>query len=354
MSGILKLKVLIWCVTLSSLVACTPSNQSTEKSKDSWTQFSGNTQGTTYTLTFENASKKVTQEAIDSILHVFDGALSSYVDSSIISRINNAQDSIRIKDGSGYFTRCYVMSQKYYSTSNGAFDPSVYPLVKAWGFFGDALNEQSDADVAAILNYVGFEDGVLHKLLSLGPQEFIFYKYNNNFQLDFNAVAQGYSVDILAAYLDECGVKNYYVEIGGEIAVKGTNKEGNKWRIGVDSPHQKEGTRVIENVVHVTNRGIATSGNYRKFYEKDGVRYAHTIDPKTGKPVQHSLLSATVIANTCAEADAYATAFMVMGTEKAVKFVEEHPELNLEIYLLEDIKGEIKRTMSPGFKKYLK
>lgn len=354
MAGILKHKALIWCVILSSLTACNTTPESQDKKVAKWTQFSGETQGTTYTLNFEEGSSRVNQKAIDSILHDFDLSLSSYIDQSILSRINASNDSIHLNDPSGYFMKCYAMSQKYYATSEGAFDPSVYPLVKAWGFFGDQLSPQSDAQVAQILNYVGFEDGELHHCQLRTPQEFKFYKHHNSFQLDFNAVAQGYSVDVLAEYLDANGVQNFYVEIGGEITVKGTNPEGKKWRIGVDSPTQEGGQRKIENVVHITDRAVATSGNYRKYYEKDGVRYAHTIDPTVGKPVEHSLLSATVIASSCAAADAYATAFMVMGTDRALDFVKEHPELNLEVYLLYDENGTLNRAQSPGFSKYLK
>jgi thiamine biosynthesis lipoprotein len=136
--------------------------------------------------------------------------------------------------------------------------------------------------------------------------------------------------------------------------VKGKNREGVKWRLGIDAP-KFDGQREVENVVHLSDKAIATSGNYRKYYEKDGVKYAHTIDPTTGKPVQHSLLSATVIAETCGEADAYATAFMVLGVQKTLDFVERNPDLKLDVYLLyDDGSGSIQRAMSKGFENYLK
>ena len=160
--------------------------------------------------------------------------------------------------------------------------------------------------------------------------------------------------DVLGDFLNERGQKNYYIEIGGELLLRGKNIKGTDWNIGIDIPADKSSTYEIENIVSISDEAIATSGSYRKFYEKDGNRYAHFLDPKTGYPVQHSLLSASVIAPTCSEADAYATAFMVMGAEKALKFVQDHPELKLKVYLLEaDGNDGYLRSMSAGFATYL-
>lgn len=356
MFGTVKLRDLIWFVILSSLLlSCNSQDEKKEEPKQQWYEITGRTQGTTYNIILDDKSHRASKNEIDVLLHQFDLALSTYIDNSIVSEVNNGSDSIQFTDSSLFFSKCYEISHEIFELTAGAFDPSVYPLVKAWGFFDDELWVQSDQDVNDILGYVGFNQGKHHLLTSIGDNHFSFKKYNDEFKLDFNAVAQGYSVDVLANYLDDLGVKNYFVEIGGELRVKGKNKEGNNWRIGVDSPNQKKGTRTIENVVHVSDRAVATSGNYRKFYMKDGVKYAHTINPKNGKPVQHSLLSATVIANTCAEADAYATAFMVMGVDDALKFIENYPELGLEAYLLFDAgDDELQRAMSSGFEKYLK
>lgn len=357
MFGTVKLRDLTWFVILSSLlVSCGSQDSGNDKKAESiWYEIVGRTQGTTYHIILDDESKKISEDQIDALLHQFDLALSTYVDNSIVSTVNSSSDSIQFTDSSQFFSDCYFLSREIYELTNGAFDPSVYPLVKAWGFFGDELWVQSDQDVNDILEYVGFEDGKLHELVHLEENNYSFRKTHSEFKLDFNAVAQGLSVDVLADYLDALGVKNYYVEIGGELRVKGKNKEGKNWRIGIDSPNQKGGGRIIENIVHVSNKAVATSGNYRKFYIKDGVKYAHTINPKNGKPVQHSLLSATVIANSCAEADAYATAFMVMGVDESLKFLKEHPELEMEAYLLYDEgDGEIKRAMSSSFKSYLK
>ena len=160
-------------------------------------------------------------------------------------------------------------------------------------------------------------------------------------------------MDVICDYLINKGYKNYYVEIGGELRTSGVNREGLAWRVGIDSPQELLTERVLDNILNLTNNAVATSGNYRKFYEINGVKYSHTLSPKTGYPVRHSLLSATVIAPTCAEADAYATAFMVMGLEKSLAFVKNHPSEKLEVYLLHsDENGEIIRSMSEGFKSY--
>jgi thiamine biosynthesis lipoprotein len=203
---------------------------------------------------------------------------------------------------------------------------------------------------------VSFEQHKLHSLyFERGASLITMKKHVPEFKMDFNAIAQGLSVDVLYTYIEAKGYKNFFVEIGGELKVKGKNKDGVKWKIAIDSPIENLQQRQLDTVVHISNRGIATSGNYRKFYVKDGVKYSHTLNPKTGKPVTHSLLSATVIADKCSSADGYATAFMVMGTEEALHFVKQHPALKLEVYLLyADEKGEIQHRMSDGFSNYLK
>ena len=172
--------------------------------------------------------------------------------------------------------------------------------------------------------------------------------------LDMNAIAQGYSVDVVAGFLDAMDIRNYMVEIGGELKTHGQNPQGNPWRIGIDKPiegNQLAGLE-LEAVVNLTDRSLATSGNYRRFYEKDGIKYSHTIDPFTGYPVKHSLLSATVICKECLYADAYATAFMVMGTEKSKIFLESRPDLHAFL-IYNNEKGEYMVWGTPGLEKIL-
>ena len=265
----------------------------------------------------------------------------------------NALDKNEVIDISEHteFKKCYTLSQDIYKRTDGAFDPSVFPLVKAWGFFKEMNDPPSSSEIDSILTFTGFKNNRYHSL-----KEGRLQKIDPRFELDFNALAQGLSVDYLANILDEKGQKNYFIEIGGEIKVKGVNDEGKPWVIGIDQPtddNDGSNTRKLENYLGLDNVAVATSGNYRKFYEKNGKRYSHTLNPKTGYPVQHNLLSTTVVAETAAIADGYATAFMTMGVDESMLFVESNPDLNLEVYLLfENEEGRIERAYSKGFKKY--
>lgn len=351
MFGTVKRKVQIWSVIISGsigLLACeTPSVEATEIIRN----FRGNTQGTTYEIIVADNEVNFTNAEIDSVLDQFDASLSTYIPTSKISQLNSSEESLKIEDESGFFKTCYLQSQDIFQATNGSFDPSVFPLVKGWGFMDNVESPLSQHEVDYLLNDIGFDQ---HHSIQFNGKSIELIKTNPGFQLDFNAIAQGYSVDVLGDFLNERGQKNYYIEIGGELLLRGKNIKGTDWNIGIDIPADKSSTHEIENIVSISDEAIATSGSYRKFYEKDGNRYAHFLDPKTGYPVQHSLLSASVIAPTCSEADAYATAFMVMGAEKALKFVQDHPELKLKVYLLEaDGNDGYLRSMSAGFATYL-
>jgi thiamine biosynthesis lipoprotein len=304
----------------------------------------GETQGTTYQIIIANQDVDISKKDIDSILHDFDMILSTYIETSLISKLNNSTESIELEDSFSYFKQVYELSQSIYKISNGAFDPSVYPLISGWGFLKNLETPLSQREVDSILQFVSFEPKKLHEI-QFESSKIKLNKKDFRFKLDFNAIAQGLSVDIIARYLDSQHIENYYIEIGGEIYVKGKNPDGAEWKIGIDSPEETNdntGTRKIQKIISASNVGIATSGNYRKFYEVDGVKYAHTLNPKTGFPVQHSLLSATVIAPSCAEADAFATVFMVLGLEESKKLLKQHKNLKLQVHFIySDEKGTI-------------
>lgn len=349
-SGKQRRKIRNWSVIFSVflIVAC-GANQKEEKKA---TILQGTTQGTTYAVILPDG-EAITKLEIDNLLKEFDEALSGYIPNSILSKLNACNGSISLQDPHGYFRECYELSQAIYEQTNGLFDPSVYPLVKGYGFITGESTPLADNEIDSLLDFVGFKHDSLHSI-SFASNAIEYTKKTQGFKLDFNAVAQGYSVDVLADYFESKGVKNYYIEIGGEVRVKGKNREGIAWKIGVDSPVQDKNERVITEVLHLTDKGIATSGNYRKFYVKDGKKYAHTFNPKTGRPVEHNMLSATVIAKTAGEADAYATAFMVMGMDEAKAFVENHPELNLDVlFISSDSDNKLSSFKSEGFKKYL-
>lgn len=272
--------------------------------------------GTLYTVTYEH--NEDLQPLIIDALQAVDASLSPFNKKSIISHINNNErfcvDTL--------FSEVFRNAEIIYTESHGAFDPTVAPLVNAWGFGFKQSSNITASTIDSLLALVG-----LHRVtLNNG----LITKSDPRIMLDFSAIAKGYGSDCVARVLDSCGVQNYMVEIGGEIVIKGHNKNGNPWGIGINKPidDSLSTNQELQTVLRLTDCAIATSGNYRNYYYKDGVKYAHTIDPRTGYPVQHSLLSATVIADNCMRADALATAFMVLGVDSAMTYCKLHPEID--------------------------
>jgi thiamine biosynthesis lipoprotein len=304
-------------------------------------KLAGFTQGTSYHITYESKKGENLQKEIDTLLADFDKTFSIYLPGSIISRINRNDPDVIINE---HFIKVFNKAYEIYKATDGFFDITVAPLVNAWGFgFTQAANVDSSV-IDSLLQYVGMD-----KIELKGNK---IWKKSKEVMLDCNAIAQGYAVDVIADYFHRRGIKNYLVEIGGEINTRGVNEKANIWRIGIDKPIENNlipGT-YLQAVIQLNNRSLATSGNYRKFYEKDGVKYTHSINPKTGYPVLSNLLSATVLAEDCITADAYATAFMVMGLEKTKDFLLEHKEL--EAYLIySDDQGNYQVFVTEGLKK---
>jgi FAD:protein FMN transferase len=295
--------------------------------------FQGETQGTTYTIQVVAEKCDLKKKEFDSILADFDLYLSTYKRDSYISKFNESELNYSFEDKNKYFYRCLTESQKIHHLSDGAFDPTVFPLIESWGFFKENHQPLSKVRADSILQFVDFTKGKLFDYQMNGNQ-LVLKKSDPRLKFDFNAIAQGLSVDILFEYLEKKGYENIFVEIGGEIRVSGKNKEDNKWRIGIDKPEESE-QRAIQEIVELSDCAIATSGNYRKFYTYKGKKYAHTIDPKTGMQVKHQLLSATVIASNATMADGYATAFMVMGLQKTMAFLHKNPSLKMKVILIQ-------------------
>ena len=241
------------------------------------------------------------------------------------------------------FAEIFDLSEEISTETEGAFDITVAPLVNVWGFGFKSGQKPTKEKIDSLRLLVGYNKV---KLYENGVK-----KKNPKIMLDCSAVAKGYGSDIVARYLREQGVKNFMVEIGGEIVTSGLSENRLPWKIGVTKPsdNKTDMNQEVETILNVTDKAMATSGNYRNFYYKGGKKYAHTIDPKTGYPVQHSLLSATVLAKNCATADAYATSFMVMGVEKAEALLEKHPEL-MAYFIYAGPKGELKTWYSPSMK----
>ena len=283
----------------------------------------GEAQGSYFHIQYLSEYGENYKSQIDSIFLEIDSSLSIYKDYSLISKLNKGKD-IRTDT---LFNTVFMAAQKVFLESEGNFDCSVSPLVNAWGFYQDKLGDSLVVDslkFRKILAYIGFEKIRLSTDSLFLPQ---------GMSLDFNSIAQGYTVDVIAQFLESKGDSNYLVEVGGELLAKGKNADGKIWRVGVDKPSEDIDMQArFQFILDLEDKALATSGNYRKFYEKDGVRYSHTINPFTGFPSQNRLLSVTVIHDNCMLADAYATAFMVMGVRKSKQFAKSNPEL--EIYLV--------------------
>ena len=296
--------------------------------------------GTIYKITYQH--QEDLHNDIKAALMEVDNALSPYNKNSIISRINHNQDTLLNE----HFTHVFELAQKISTETEGAFDITVAPLVNAWGFGFKHSIDIAPNVIDSIGQFVGYQkirlsDG---KITKDDPRT----------MLDCSAIAKGYGVDVVARTLDKKGVQHYMVDIGGEVVVKGKNSRMKTWRIGINKPVEDSLSinQELQTILVVRGVGMATSGNYRKFYYKDGKRYAHTIDPRIGHPVQHSILSATVIAKDCTTADAYATAFMVMGLEKSMEFCKAHPEL--DAYFICDGEGDTYEIhYTPGMERFM-
>jgi len=296
--------------------------------------------GTVYTVTYQyegNLKAEIEQE-----LKRFDGSLSMFNDTSVISKINKNEPVVP----DSFFLKVFKCAQKVSANTNGAFDITVAPLVNAWGF-GFKKNQRVDSAVVdSLLQITGYQ-----KIVLRGNQ---IVKKDPRIMLDCSAIAKGYACDVVAQLLEKKGIKNYMVDIGGEVVLKGDNPKQSAWRIGINKPVDDSLSidQSLQTILQISNIGMATSGNYRNFYYKNGKKYAHTINPISGYPIQHSLLSATVIAKDCMTADAYATSFMVMGLEKAKVFVSKHPELDV-YFIYSDKQGKMQTYFTDNMKKYI-
>ncbi|HUW93073.1 MAG TPA: FAD:protein FMN transferase [Bacteroidales bacterium] len=307
-----------------------------------YAEINGLTQGTTYHIVFETAPQRDLSDIrtqIERILTGVDNSLSIYNDSSVISLINS---NINYHTDT-LFCEMFRQSKDVWEKSAGAFDITVGPLVKAWGFGPDAMKRFDETKLDSLMALVGMEK------VSLSGGSLV--KYDPDMYIDVNAIAQGYTVDLLIDFLNNRGINDCLVEVGGEVRTSG-DKGGKGWRVGVDKPVDGNNNpgEDLEAIVRLDGLSLATSGNYRKFYIDNGVKYSHTIDPHTGYPVRHTLLSATIISSACATADAWATVCMVVGKDSAAAFIEKYDFL--EGYLIySDEEGNMKTWMSAGLKK---
>lgn len=302
-------------------------------------RLAGEAQGTFYSIQYFDPQQRNLQPRIDSLLQAFDRSASLWVDSSLLRRINAGQtDSL---DATLQFL--LQNSLRIMEYTDGAFDPRVGRLVQTWGFSFKQRSEPDSATLAALLHAahspVGIADG--H-----------FFRHSPDTELDFNAIAQGYASDLVARLLDSCGIDSYLVDIGGEVVSRGLKPDGSPWRVGIERPAEDRYSEpVVHTAIPLTDASVVTSGSYRKYYERDGVRYSHTIDPATGRPVQHSLLSVSVVEDQCWLADAMCTAYMVMGLDSARRFIAAHPDGpgTAAVYFIYDSCGTLKEYATKEF-----
>ncbi len=296
--------------------------------------------GTVYNITYQHTDDL--QENILKALQEVDSSLSMFNKESTISKINR-NDNARLDKSFLYlFPKAINISE----VTEGAFDITVAPLVNAWGFGFKEQKWPDEQTIDSLMEFVGY------KKVALNNRQLT--KQDTRTMLDMSAIAKGYGADVVAQILDNEKVENYMIEIGGEVVVKGKNDKGNLWKIGVVNPNDTtNNSNQHMCVLQLDNCATATSGNYRNFYYKDGKKYAHTIDPRTGRPVQHDIISATIIAPQCYEADAYATAFMVMGLDRAKKVLAKQKHLEAYLVYLTDDGQETATWMTDGFEKHL-
>lgn len=299
-------------------------------------ELQGSTMGTTYSVKYLDEERRNFQPGIDSLLEVFNLSHSTYIPESEISRFNR---EALLKYESPFFYPVLKRSKEIYEKTGGAFDPTVGPLVNAWGFGPEGVQTPDPGRVDSLLQLVNF-DSIFFDTVAV-------CKMMKGMKLDFSAIAKGYGVDVVAQFLKARGIDDLFVEIGGEVYAEGVNEHGNPWAVGVNHPTTDvEQQQAAMAIIPLENQAIATSGNYRNYYEKDGVKYSHTISPVTGYPVTHSLLSASVFAPDCMTADAYATAFMVLGVKEAMAIDER--EDDIAIYLIySDESGALQTFASP-------
>jgi FAD:protein FMN transferase len=296
-------------VWLCILAGCSPSGNQV--------QYSGSTMGTTYHVTVIGKELPADLgDQIGAVLADVNRRMSTYIDDSELMQLNRSPvgDAVRV---SPQLMAVLVMAREIYVATGGAFDPSVGPLVNLWGFGPDYKPDQvpDGESIAAARAELGFDSLLLDEsALTVVRQKDI--------DLDLSAIAKGYGADRVAELLNSQGINRYMVEVGGELALSGMNNKGSPWQIAIERP--APGARDVQVVASFSDVGVATSGDYRNYFEQDGKRYSHTIDPRTGHPITHSLASVTVVAESSAKADGLATAFMVMGADSALQFAEAH------------------------------
>lgn len=316
-------------------------------------EFVGQAIGTTYSIKLFAEDEVTLKSDVDSIIDMFNNSMSTWVKGSLINRINAGEDSVLVGKP---FKEVFEQAQQVYRKTDGYFDPTVGNLVNAYGFGADGKQERipSQKKIDSLKKFVGFHK--MNIVPSKVKDSFYIKSDQKGMYLEFNAIAKGTLVDYMARLLDDKGVENYLVEVGGELVTKGMNlKRGTKWAVGIDDPNQKPGERVYITVLELSNNAMAGSGNYRKFKidPDSGQEFVHTVNPLTGMAQPSEVIGVNVIAKNCTPADGFATAFMAMPLEKSRMLLKNLPDLDVVI-MYTDKSGMLKFETTPDFEKFVK
>ncbi|MDX1943253.1 MAG: FAD:protein FMN transferase [Saprospiraceae bacterium] len=311
-------KFLIFFSLSFLVIACKNESKETQKA---YISFEGKTMGTYYKITYDDSLGRNLQEEVERLLIEINDEVSTYIPTSTISQFNQSEMGIDV-NGKAHFLGNFLKAREVCAQSGGAFDPTVMPLVNYWGFGYTEKKPVTQVDsmkIDSLIAFVGMD--------KVSLDEGFLKKIKPSVQLDFSGIATGYAIDTLGGLLEAKGIKNYLVDIGGEQRARGVNAHGAIWNIGINVPKEGAPKNEIQATVELKDWTISTSGNYRNFYDANGVKYSHTINPKTGFPERNTLLSASVFSENCITADAWATAFMVMGIDKAYEMATQLPEV---------------------------
>lgn len=338
----LRLKNILYTLGLFSAMFLVWHYRQNTKQEVIW--FSGKTMGPiTYNVKYFDEDKRNFKPQVDSLLVVFNESLNTYITNSEISRFNKTDS---FKFDLPYFLPAVKVSRRIYDETDGAFDPSIGPLIDAWGFGPGTQVGPDSSHIDSLKQFIGYD--------KIQFDEHDITKSDNRTTISFSASAKGYGVDVVANFIQSKGIDNYFVEIGGEVVVSGKNLERNSpWVVGILDPNSDEMNQFAYAQVALDNKAMATSGNYFNYHIIDGVKYGHTISPATGYPIQHNLLSASVFADDCQTADALATAFMVMGKEKSMEFLRDHSEYDAYL-IFSNPDGTLGDFATEGIKPFIK
>lgn len=363
-----NIKFLIYFFISFAIISCSSSTKSEMKFQDSTKKneslqsqqiIFGDVNGLNYTIITGDNALFTSQNEIEQLLKNFQSVVSNEFPNSFIYKFNHSSGQvITLNDTFHYFQDLFQFSQEFYDSTAGAFNPCAQFITKKWGFDKNSTYDIDSSQVNSFIKNVDFENGHLYSL-NIGENNLVSLKKKNNLvSFDFSQITSGLAVDYICSFLSKKGNKNYFIEIEGKRKVKGRNKDGLQWQIGIDIPKKsqdgRESVRDFTKVVDLKSGAIATAGNYNSFYLKENEKRSFTIDPRTGFPVNHSLLSATVWSDKCTTSDAYSNAFMVMGVNEIIEYLKNNPTLKIEVLLIySDENGNLTRFETPGMQKML-